>query len=365
MILENLIRFSNFYGADASLVLAGGGNTSAKENGYMYVKGSGTALATIKADGFVKIDLEKLGRIFTAEYSENDSEREAQVLADLMASRAAGEESKRPSVETTLHALFEQTYVLHLHPALVNGLSCSQGGFELAKELMPADFIWVDSCKPGYILAMLCCEKMRAFKEEKGRAADVILLQNHGIFIADNTVEGLDKKLKSVMAALESRLVTQPDLNGVAPDKNAEKIGNTLAAAVNGTWKFIGSPSAMQYCIDKCAASDLLRPFTPDHIVYCKAYPLWLSADADIAASVKEYSEKYGFAPRIVIAEKTGIFCVGTDEKQAKTAKMLFEDALKIAVYTKSFGGALHMTDEMTDFIVNWEVEAYRSAQNK
>jgi hypothetical protein len=44
---------------------------------------------------------------------------------------------------------------------------------------------------------------------------------------------------------------------------------------------------------------------------------------------------------------------------------MLFNDALKIAVYAESFGGGKPMTDELTDFIVNWEAEAYRSKQVK
>jgi hypothetical protein len=44
---------------------------------------------------------------------------------------------------------------------------------------------------------------------------------------------------------------------------------------------------------------------------------------------------------------------------------MLFNDALKIACYAESFGGGKPMTDELTDFIVNWEAEAYRSKQVK
>ena len=64
MLIDELVGFSNFYGSDPSLVLAGGGNTSAKADGRMWVKGSGTALATITAQGFVEIDLSKLGEIF-------------------------------------------------------------------------------------------------------------------------------------------------------------------------------------------------------------------------------------------------------------------------------------------------------------
>ena len=148
MLIDELVGFSNFYGSDPSLVLAGGGNTSAKADGRMWVKGSGTALATITAQGFVEIDLSKLGEIFEKSYPDSDSEREALVLQDLMASRVPGE-TKRPSVETTLHALFPQTYVLHLHPAKVNGITCSKGGESAARRVIARDFIWIEQCRPG------------------------------------------------------------------------------------------------------------------------------------------------------------------------------------------------------------------------
>ena len=50
-MLKTLTAFSNRYGADPELVLAGGGNTSAKDGDVLYIKGSGTALATITAPG--------------------------------------------------------------------------------------------------------------------------------------------------------------------------------------------------------------------------------------------------------------------------------------------------------------------------
>ena len=357
-MLNKLVSFSNYYGKNPELVLAGGGNTSAKSDGIMYVKGSGTSLATITAEQFVKIDLSKLNEIFEKTYPDSDDEREAFVLADLMASRAEGEESKRPSVETTLHALFEQTFVLHLHPALVNGLTCSKGGETLATELFGDSFIWVDACRPGYILAKLCCDKMQEYKERKGVCADIIILQNHGIFIADDTVEGLDEKLSKVMKTLENHLVKKPDTSAVesvaAPELD-------FAEAV----VHIANADCERFSSCAESASVLLKPFTPDHIVYCKAFPLFVKKGEDVKAKYDGYIESYVVSPRIVIIEGKGIFAIGTDAKQAATAKLLFEDAVKIAVYTESFGGALHMSDELTDFIVNWEVESYRSSQNK
>ena len=54
--LAALAEMSNKFGSDADYVLAGGGNTSFKSDDCLFVKGSGTALATIKPDDFVKMD---------------------------------------------------------------------------------------------------------------------------------------------------------------------------------------------------------------------------------------------------------------------------------------------------------------------
>ena len=73
MSIESLITMSRTYGSNPEYVLAGGGNTSFKDDKYMYVKASGSALSTITEDGFVKMDREKLNVIFTKKYSEISS----------------------------------------------------------------------------------------------------------------------------------------------------------------------------------------------------------------------------------------------------------------------------------------------------
>lgn len=61
-----------------------------------------------------------------------------------------------------------------------------------ANSSLEKDVLWIDICKPGYTLARICYEKMNAYKEEYGKDVQVLLLQNHGIFVAANTVEKLD-----------------------------------------------------------------------------------------------------------------------------------------------------------------------------
>ena len=148
MILDTLTSFSNRFGSDPELVLAGGGNTSAKDGNTMYVKASGTALSTITPDGFAAMDRQKLAAMLHKQYPSEDAAREAAALADLMDARLPGQNAKRPSVETLLHALFPMRYVLHLHPALVNGLTCAVDGAAWAGRLF-ADAVWIEASKPG------------------------------------------------------------------------------------------------------------------------------------------------------------------------------------------------------------------------
>ena len=72
-----LAAMSNQYGADPAYVLAGGGNTSYKSTDRLWVKGSGTALATIKPEDFVVLEREKLSKMWSAEYPAEEAAREA------------------------------------------------------------------------------------------------------------------------------------------------------------------------------------------------------------------------------------------------------------------------------------------------
>ena len=45
---------------------------------------------------------------------------------------------------TSLHNLFAYTYVLHVHPTLVNGLTCGKGAQTLCEQLLGKDVLWID-----------------------------------------------------------------------------------------------------------------------------------------------------------------------------------------------------------------------------
>ncbi len=368
MVLEKLVKFSNFYGSNEELVLAGGGNTSAKEGDVMYIKGSGTSLSTITADGFVKMNRQKLKELFSKEYPDNDKEREALFLEDLSAAKEKGEESKRPSVETTLHSLFEYTFVLHLHPSLVNGLTCSENGKEKAEELFGDSVIWVDVCRPGYVLSKICFDLMESYKAKHNKSADMILLENHGVFVAGNTVEELGEKLGLITSRIRASIENEPDLSsGEFDGDKSMSTFNVLNETFTDDFVITYDPSveSLKAAQSKESFEKIRRPFNPDQIVYCKPYPLYIENEKEIPEKVKEYEAENGFLPKVILVKDCGAYAVDAKAKGSENASLLFNDALKIAIYAESFGGGKPMTDELTDFIVNWEAESYRSKQVK
>lgn len=365
MGLEIIEKISNKYGVDSKFVLAGGGNTSYKDENYLYIKGSGTSLATITRDEFVKMSRESLDAIWTRVYSENKNEREAQVLSDMMSAKCAGQESKRPSVETLLHNLFSQTYVLHIHPAIVNGLTCSQDGEKAMKKLF-TNAIWVSETEPGYVLAEKCRSLINKYENDTKEKANLLFLQNHGVFFAANSEAEMDELVAFVMKKLEKKSKKAPNFTELKA--NEQKV-DTICAAIkkvleNVSVCFTYNKEIARLSKNRESFEILMRPMTPDHIVYCKAEPAFAEAiNCEHCAKrvIDAFVSKNGYTPKVLFVKDVGMFTIGVNEKDSKTAADVWLDAVKISVYAQNFGGVRHMAPEMVDFIANWEVENYRS----
>ena len=355
--LAALAEMSNKYGSNGEYVLAGGGNTSYKDETTLYIKGSGTALATIKPEEFVRIDRKELEKIWDKKYSDDEATRESEVLADMMNSRAPGE-SKRPSVETLLHDLFPYKYVLHLHPAIVNGVTCSKNGEATVKELFPKA-VWVENSKPGYTLAALCRGSLGEYEKANGEFPKVLFLQNHGIFFAADTTEELDVIVDEIISGIKAKITAYPSHELVEVDtEKAAKIAPVIRMLYGD-----GKEATVRFCCEKSLLEydPETKSFTPDHIVYCKAAPLIVADGDDIPAAFKAYTDKNGYKPKVVYYRGLGAFCCGNTFKEACTTTVVFLDAVAISVYAQSFGGVSTMPEWLETFIINWEVESYRA----
>ncbi|MDR0495338.1 MAG: class II aldolase/adducin family protein [Treponema sp.] len=366
--MEALVELSRFYGADPDYVLAGGGNTSWKDGGILYVKGSGTALAEASAATFVKMDRNALALIWEKKYPESSAERESAVLSDMMAARMPGEEQKRPSVETLLHDILPFAFIAHFHPALVNGVACSRQDEAAMREIFGKEPIWVSSVNPGYVLSRLVKTAMDAYREEYRKSASVIFLQNHGIFVGADSIGGIKEQYGEVMEKIGDRIKRRPDFSGVTitSGSDAADTAGIIAQALielSGSAAFMSGGEIAALVKDRSSFAPVSSAFTPDHIVYSGGDPLFTDAadGTGVRRAWEDHVQKTGRNPKVIAVQGLGVFGVAAAEKAARLALDLFKDTVKIACYAESFGGPLFMTQDQIDFINNWEVERFRS----
>ena len=362
--LSDLIEVSRKFGNDPDWILVGGGNTSMKENGRMWVKASGFELATIEAHGFVEMNLDSLNAIWDKEYPADEKERESHVLEDMMNARSEGQ-TARPSVEALLHSLVKGRLVVHTHPALINGLTCGIDGEAAAKELFGDDALWVPLTRPGYILAKEIRTRIDALEAAGKPYPEIILLQNHGLFISGETPEDINRLHKKTADKVRSRVADIPA--DTAEDLAAEQ----FSVPAESAWgRKVAVRAAVNSDILSLAETDgkfeaVRIPFNPDQIVYAGPGPLRIDDIAELTVAVAAYNEKWKREPQAVFVKGMGMFAVGDTDKKAYSALALMLDTVKIAVYSRSFGGALPMTDELIIFIRDWEVEHYRAKVSK
>lgn len=363
MSLSDLVRLSRTYGADPEWVLAGGGNTSFKDDTTLYIKASGFALATITEEGFARMDRSRLRAIAQATYPTDSTARERRAAADLLAGRLPGE-GKRPSVETVMHELLPQRYVIHTHPAIVNGLTCSVDGESAARKVLGDDIVWMPEIEAGYVLAARIGVVVREYESAHSVPPTIILIQNHGLVVGADTPDEVVRLHSAIRNALISA-VRLPDLSPVPVDEAVRAswqsaITQTLGAEPSVC--FEANTAIARLVADRSSFAPLLGAFTPDHIVYAGPQPLFTSgAPEELPAAVAEHKNASAAVPRIIAVAGLGVFSCGESDKIARTAMTFFLDAVKVALFSNSFGGYRHMSEPMVGFIQNWEVEQYRS----
>ena len=380
--IEDLIAISRKFGQDSRFVIAGGGNTSYKDENRLWVKASGHALATITEDGFAVLDRALLNEMGEKAYNADTAIREEQVKNDL--SVACITKDRRPSVETSLHNCMGFAFVVHLHPTLVNGLMCSVNAEAACKEIFP-DALYIEYTDPGYTLFKKVYDRIKAYKAEKGKEPQVIFLQNHGIFVGGDTTAEIEGIYSEVLGKLEAKVAALPEGDTAVSETVTDVVPairqmlsrsgrgfKTLKVTKNAFVDFfidgcsVTSTGSVTDCPGKSGFEKIAKPFTPDIIVYCKSSYIFIEAESDeeILKQAEEKIEAFvsgkGYTPKVLLIKGIGLIAVGDSSRNAQIITDVFTDAMKIAFYAQSFGGEHPMERAWIDFIDNWEVENYR-----
>ena len=170
--MEKFIEYSKKIGKDFMLCQGPGGNTSFKQNDYIFIKKSGLQLADSNLDTFKKIKFAEINNFYS-----NSKINDEKFDKDL-------------SIETPLHVFLEQKYVFHYHS--IAAIICSvifKKNF-LNKILIEKNITPINYIRPGLELALEI--------NKNNNTSSSFFLYNHGAVVQDKDLDNILKKIKKI-----------------------------------------------------------------------------------------------------------------------------------------------------------------------
>lgn len=215
--LAELTYRSNLLGTDRRVCNWGGGNTSFKTTAknfkgedvrIMWVKGSGSDLATMKDTNFTALNLDDMLELYKLD--DMSDEDMVAYLEHCMLYK----QNPRASIETLLHAFLPYPHVDHTHPDSIISLCCAPNGKEIAKEIYGDRFVWVPYIRPGFTLSKMIADAVKGNPN-----AELVLMEKHGLVVWGDTAEESYTKTIDVINEAEAYI--------------AQKIGEGKCLAAN------------------------------------------------------------------------------------------------------------------------------------
>lgn len=385
-LIDQLIKLSQYYGSDPQFVLAGGGNTSAKTDDRLYVKGSGHALATIGPEGFVEMNRAPVHDLLETQVDDNVERREAYFKDQIMAARVHPEKQQRPSVECVLHNLLPGRFVVHTHSTQINMLTCCVNGRELVEKHLGDRALWIPFVDPGFVLAQRLDEEMKAYVKRTDRQCpEAIIMQNHGLIVCGETPDEIHERTDAILATIDTLLRTEAatatpfGATHRCDDGRACRVRQVVSPALRVLLGAVERPKIVTFddsdtvmqLAGAAGGRDVVAsgPLTPDQIVYCRSFPLWLTIDdgasdeqiiEQLRTAIGDHQQRTGSIPYVVLVEGVGMWTMGDTFKDADTVRAVYADAIEVMAGAQRLGGINYLSVRDREFIENWEVEAYR-----
>ncbi len=369
--IRDLVAVSRYFGGRKEYVIAGGGNTSWKSRDRLYIKASGVSLSTIGEEGFCIMDRTRLAALPEMELPADPVVREERVKEALMASRLNPETGLRPSVETSLHDLFNYAFVVHTHPTLANGVLCSADAASRVKLLFGEEALYVPYSDPGFVLFTIIREKILDYRQRLGRDPRLVFIQNHGVFAAAGSIEEIYGLYATVEAKITEQIPELPETGSLVPSPLLAELLPAVRmmlsdGAVKVAMAFHDRLVAPFIC-DAAAFQSIARPFTPDQMVYCQSEFLFVEQAGHaeellkaLGEAIADYRQRKGFPPKVIFIRDAGVIVADDSPAALDILRDLVLDFTRIALLTLHFGGPHPMTPAQVTFIESWEVENYR-----
>jgi rhamnose utilization protein RhaD (predicted bifunctional aldolase and dehydrogenase)/NAD(P)-dependent dehydrogenase (short-subunit alcohol dehydrogenase family) len=358
--LAQRVYTSRLLGQDESLVLHGGGNTSAKirernifgdEESVLYIKGRGRDLKTIDVEGFSPCRLERLLRLSELEVL-SDAQLESEFR--LCLTRAA---APAPSVEALLHAILPAKFVDHTHADALISVMNAADGLKRVQEIYGDRVIMVPYVMPGFKLARACVELLP--KDATENTVGLVLM-NHGLFTFGDTAKMSYERMIELVDLAEKYLarhnawrIDWPSSEG--QERPARLETATLRRAVSDAARvpLILTTHADRQGLGFARRSDILElsqrgGVTPDHVIRIKRVPL---VGRDVAAYREAYEQYVRAhaagrvlatvdpAPRVILDSELGLCVAGRTAEDAAISEDIYRHTIDIVVRAEQLGG--------------------------
>jgi rhamnulose-1-phosphate aldolase/alcohol dehydrogenase len=399
-VLSELVLASNLLGSNRAVSNFGGGNTSAKgtaidhtgrEIGVMWVKGSGSDLASMGPEHFTGLKLEEVLPLF-----ERDEMSDEDMVAYLSRCQL-DPRMPRCSIETLLHAFVPARHVHHTHPDGINVLAGTRDGERLVAECFGDEAAWIPYIRPGFTLAK---QVGTAVRENPG--LKLVVLAKHGLVVwGDTADEAYRRTIEVINRAVEfvkARTAGEQRFDGPAreplDDARRRELLHAVLPALRGAVSserskvlvVDTSPRVLEF-VSSRAAPELtdVGAACPDHLVHTKRVPLWVPFDPDadddgaLAARIgdlaerfredyRAYVERHGDKStepadpdaRVVLIQHVGLVGVAPATKAAGLSRDLYHRAIEVMAGAHALGGFVSL-DEGESFAVEyWPLELYK-----
>ncbi|WP_080875923.1 bifunctional aldolase/short-chain dehydrogenase [Oceanobacillus timonensis] len=398
--LDELVYRSNLLGQDRSVANWGGGNTSVKtietdfkgdEIEVMWVKGSGSDLATMGPKNFTGLKMEDIRPLIEKE--DMSDEEMVEYLTHCMI------DSKHPrfSIETLLHAFLPFKHIDHTHPDAIVSIACADNGQEIAEEIYGDRFVWVPYIRPGFKLSKQIVEGVR-----NNPQADLVIMEKHGLVTWGETSKAsYDKTISVIQEAedyIEAKTKKKTLFGGQKHDSLSKEEREKILAQVLPIIR--GQVSSDKKMIVTNDDSDAILEFVnseqakklsqigaacPDHLVHTKRAPLfieWNPASKDveelienIKTGINAFKEEYTAyfernksegdkitetAPRVVLIPGIGMVNTGKSWSAANVSESLYHRAVSVMRGATVLGNFVSLNEAESFAIEYWPLELYK-----
>lgn len=359
-LLDQIVAASRALAADPAVVLHGGGNSSVKstwidvtgrEVPVLHVKGSGHDMATIGADGFAPLRLERLRELLPPVVVPD------RLLADELRCALLDPTAPDPSVETLVHALLPHTAVLHSHADALLALTDSVDGERRVRELFGDRLVVVDYAMPGPDLVAACAA---AWAEQAGERTEGVVVLQHGLFTVGADPQEALARHHAVLDAARAALPATA-ARDAAPLAPPEPVA--LAALRGRLSALAGRPLVMRRHDDAevrafvtepgLLAAAARGPMTPDHVVwtrrvpavgtdldaYAEGYRAYVAEHRDHRGTAAVPAEVTDAAPRVVLDPALGMLTAGRTASEAAAAADVYRHTMAVVAAAEALGG--------------------------